>query len=46
MRELAHQVNEAGCKFGLWFEPEMISEDSNLFRNHPDWYFHVPGRPR
>ena len=28
LKELARQVNEAGCKFGLWFEPEMISEDS------------------
>lgn len=30
--------------FGLWFEPEMISRDSELFENHPDWYLHVPGR--
>ena len=32
-----------GMKFGLWFEPEMISEDSDLFRKHPDWRFNVPG---
>ena len=28
-------------KFGLWFEPEMISPDSDLYRNHPDWCLHV-----
>jgi alpha-galactosidase len=33
-------------KFGLWFEPEMISEDSDLFRAHPDYAIGVPGRPR
>ena len=33
-------------KFGLWFEPEMISVDSNLYREHPDWCLHVPGRNR
>lgn len=32
-----------GMKFGLWFEPEMISEDSELYRAHPDWLIHVPG---
>ena len=31
-------------KFGLWFEPEMISEDSDLYRAHPDWAFAIPGR--
>ena len=33
-------------KFGLWFEPEMISEDSDLFRAHPDWALQIPGRER
>ncbi len=33
-------------KFGLWFEPEMISEDSDLYRSHPDWCVHVEGRER
>ena len=32
-------------KFGLWFEPEMVNKDSNLYRAHPDWILHVPGRP-
>lgn len=42
--ELADQVNDLGLMFGLWFEPEMISEDSDLYRNHPDWAMVVPGR--
>lgn len=35
---------ENGLKFGIWFEPEMISRDSELFRAHPDWCIHVEGR--
>lgn len=31
-------------KFGLWIEPEMTNMDSDLYRNHPDWILHVPGR--
>ena len=34
---LAEQINALGLKFGLWFEPEMISPDSDLYRAHPDW---------
>ena len=33
-----------GMKFGLWFEPEMVSEDSDLYRAHPDWAVKIPGR--
>ncbi len=33
-----------GLMFGIWFEPEMISEDSDLYRKHPDWAMTVPGR--
>ena len=43
---LAKKVNEMGLKFGLWFEPEMVSVDSELYRAHPDWCIHVPGRTR
>ncbi|MBR3806960.1 MAG: alpha-galactosidase [Lachnospiraceae bacterium] len=43
---LAKKVNELGLKFGLWFEPEMVSVDSDLYRSHPDWCIHVPGRVR
>lgn len=41
---LIRQINDLGLKFGLWVEPEMISEDSDLFRAHPDWVLQVPGR--
>lgn len=41
---LIRQVNEEGLKFGIWYEPEMISPDSDLFRAHPDWHVHVDGR--
>ncbi len=44
MKELADKVNELGLMFGLWFEPEMISEDSDLYRSHPEWAMVVPGR--
>lgn len=46
LEDLANRVNEAGLKFGLWFEPEMVSPDSDLYRAHPDWCLHVPGRTR
>ncbi|MCR5136114.1 MAG: alpha-galactosidase [Oscillospiraceae bacterium] len=41
---LIDRVNDLGLKFGLWVEPEMISEDSDLYRAHPDWALSVPGR--
>ncbi|MBS1372176.1 MAG: alpha-galactosidase [Lentisphaeria bacterium] len=41
---LVEGVNKLGLKFGLWFEPEMISRDSELYRRHPEWSLHVPGR--
>ncbi len=44
--ELAGKINRAGLKFGLWFEPEMVSPDSDLYRSHPGWCIHIPGRPR
>lgn len=43
---LAKKVNALGMKFGLWFEPEMVSPDSELYRAHPDWCIHLPGRGR
>ena len=42
---LADKVRSLGIDFGLWFEPEMISPDSELYRAHPDWCLHIPGRP-
>lgn len=43
---LAEDINALGLKFGLWFEPEMVSPDSNLYRAHPDWCLHAEGRRR
>lgn len=42
--ELAKRINDAGLKFGIWFEPECVSEDSDLFRAHPDYAFRMPNR--
>ncbi|MCH4191799.1 MAG: alpha-galactosidase [Butyrivibrio sp.] len=41
---LVDEVNRIGLKFGIWFEPEMISPDSDLYRAHPEWAIAVPGR--
>lgn len=41
---LVQKVNQMNMKFGLWFEPEMISEDSDLYRQHPEWAIKIPGR--
>lgn len=42
--DLARRVNEVGLGFGIWVEPEMVNEDSDLFRTHPDWALTVPGK--
>lgn len=44
LKHLVEEVNKLGMKFGIWFEPEMISPDSDLYRAHPDWAVAVPGR--
>lgn len=41
---LIEKINAMGMKFGLWVEPEMVNEDSDLYRAHPDWALTVPGR--
>ena len=41
---LAERIHGLGLKFGLWVEPEMISEDSDLYREYPDWALKIPGR--
>ncbi|MBT2292637.1 alpha-galactosidase [Paenibacillus albidus] len=46
LEDLAKRVNALDMQFGLWFEPEMISPDSELYRQHPDWCLHVPNRRR
>ncbi len=43
---LAAAINREGLQFGLWLEPEMVSPDSELYRQHPDWCLHVAGRGR
>lgn len=44
LKPIADGINAMGMKFGLWFEPECISEDSDLYRAHPDWAIQIPGR--
>ena len=44
LKHLVDEVNKLGMKFGIWFEPEMISPDSDLYRAHPDWAIQIPGR--
>ena len=44
LKPVVDGVNSLGMKFGLWFEPECISEDSDLYRAHPDWALQIPGR--
>lgn len=46
LHSLAKDINEFGMGFGLWFEPEMVSPDSELYREHPDWCLHVKDRHR
>ena len=41
---LARDVAARGLRFGLWIEPEMVNPDSELYRAHPDWVLHQPGR--
>ena len=43
---LARRIEALGLRFGLWIEPEMVSERSELFAAHPDWTIAIPGRPR
>lgn len=44
LKELAEKITATGMQFGLWVEPECISEDSDLYRAHPDWAVVIPGR--
>lgn len=41
---LIQRINDIGVRFGIWIEPEMVSEDSDVYRAHPDWAIRVPGR--
>ncbi|MGN0393860.1 MAG: alpha-galactosidase, partial [Coprococcus sp.] len=44
LRRLTEKIKALGMQFGLWFEPEMVSEDSELYRSHPDWAIQIPNR--
>jgi len=46
LESLCKKINRLGLQFGLWLEPEMVSPNSDLYRSHPDWCIHVPGRSR
>ncbi len=46
LEPLVEEIHRLGMKFGLWIEPEMVNPDSDLYRKHPDWILHFPGRPR
>ncbi|MCI8562174.1 MAG: alpha-galactosidase [Lachnospiraceae bacterium] len=46
LKDLVDKVNEIGLEFGIWFEPEMVSPDSDLFREHPDWAIGIVDRER
>ncbi len=46
LKPLIDEVKALGMRFGLWVEPEMVNPNSDLFRAHPDWVLHYPGRPR
>ena len=43
---LIDRIHGMGLQFGIWYEPEMISPDSDLFRAHPDWCLHIGNRPK
>lgn len=44
LHDLVEKIKGMGMRFGIWFEPEMISEDSDLYRKHPDWSIRIPDR--
>ncbi len=44
LKHLVDEVNKLGMKFGIWFEPEMISPDSELYKAHPEWAIQIKGR--
>ncbi len=44
IKRLSKRINKMGMKFGLWFEPECVNPDSDLYRAHPEWALSVDGR--
>ncbi len=45
LKNVIKKCHECGMKFGIWIEPEMISEDSQLYQEHPDWCIRTPELP-
>ena len=46
IKRIADHLSSKGVKLGIWFEPEMVSPDSDLYRAHPDWCLHTEGRDK
>ena len=46
IKRISDHLKAKGVELGIWFEPEMISPDSDLYRAHPDWCLHYNNRPR
>ena len=44
LKRLSEEIHSRGLQFGIWLEPEMVNEDSDLYRAHPDWALCDPGR--
>lgn len=44
LKELSDRIHDLGMQFGIWFEPEGINEDSDLYREHPEWAMQIPGK--
>jgi len=45
LKPLIDRVKELGMDFGIWIEPEMVNEDSDLYRTHPEWIYRYETRP-
>ncbi len=45
LKGLCEKINQLGLEFGIWVEPEMVNENSNLYREHPEWVLEIPGHP-
>ncbi|MCC6093928.1 MAG: alpha-galactosidase [Eubacterium sp.] len=45
LEQISRDVQGLGMKFGLWVEPEMVSQNSRLYQEHPDWAMQIPGKP-
>ena len=44
LKGISGKVKAQGLKFGIWVEPEMVNEDSDLYRAHPEWAVRIPGK--